>query len=115
MQEYFTFIKEKENDLWVATFADVTKYIKERKNIDVNSKLENGSISLTFSSDLNPKIYNVPLTFKTYIPGNWKSVKVMRNDKEIVSGIEVSNDELGNYIIFNASPLQGKIVISASV
>ena len=115
LQEYFTFIKEKEDDLWVATFADVTKYIKERKNIDINSKLENGSISLTFSSDLNPKIYNVPLTFKTYIPGNWKSVKVMRNDKEIVSGIEVSNDELGNYIIFNASPLQGKIVISASV
>ena len=115
LQDYFTFIKEKENDLWVATFADVTKYIKQRQNIDIISDVEDGSISLTFLSDLDPTIYNVPLTFKTYVPGSWKSVKVKSNDKEITTGLEINKDDRGNYIIFNVSPLQGKIVISASV
>lgn len=115
LQEYFTFIKQKENDLWVATFADVTKYIKERKNIEIDSKVEDGSILLTFLSDLDPVTYNVPLTFKTYVPGSWKNVKVMSNDKEIATGLEISKDDMGYYILYNASLLQGKIVISERV
>ncbi len=35
LEEYFAYIKEKENDIWVATFADVTKYIRERKSINI--------------------------------------------------------------------------------
>jgi len=70
---------------------------------------------LTFLSDLDPSIFNVPLTFKAYVPVSWKSVKVMSNDKEIAAGLEISRDDLGYYIIYNASPLQGNIVISVSI
>ena len=114
LETYFTYIKEKENDLWVATFADVTKYIRERKNIEISSKMENEQIVLTVLSDLDPKIYNVPLTLKTYIPGNWKSVQVMHGEKEIAIGLEISQDDLGYYIIYNSSLLRGKIIISAT-
>jgi peptidoglycan/xylan/chitin deacetylase (PgdA/CDA1 family) len=113
LEEYFTYIKEKENDIWVATFADVTKYIRERKNINISSKMEDGSITLTFLSDLDPKIYDIPLTFKTYVPENWESVQVMSEGQEIVSVLEVGKDDLGQFIRYNLIPGAKEIVISA--
>ena len=113
LEEYFSYIKEREDELWVATFADVTKYIRERKNIDINSKVEDGSISLTFLSDLDPKIYDIPLTFKTYIPGKWKSVQVMNEEREIVSVLDFGSDDLGQFIRYNLMPGTKEIVISA--
>ena len=115
LEEYFSYIKEKENDLWVATFADVTKYIRERKNTDISSKLENETIALSLSSDLDPEIYDVPLTFKTYVPGNWESAKVMHGEKEIASNLEIRKDDRGHYILYDFSPLRGKIIISATI
>lgn len=115
LEEYFSFIKEKENDLWVATFADVTKYVRERKNIDITNQMEDGSITLTFLSDLDPKIYDVPLTFKTYVPGNWESAKVKHGEKEIASNLEIRKDDRGHYIHYDFSPLRGKIIISATI
>ena len=114
LEEYFTYIKEKENDLWVATFADVTKYIRERKSIEITSVIEDETIVLTLSSDLDPSIYDVPLSLKTYIPKTWKSVQVMTKGQEITTGLEISKDKQGYYIRYNASPLQGKVTISAT-
>jgi len=38
----------------------------------------------------------------------------MSNDKKIATGVDISKDDLGHFIIYNASPFQGNIVISAS-
>jgi len=86
-----------------------------KQEIGLAITYEDGSITLTFLSDLDPSIYNIPFTFKTYIPESWKNVKVMSDDTEIATGIDISKDDLGYYIIYNASPLQGNIVISVSI
>lgn len=31
-------MKSKEDDLWIATFGDVTKYIRERMNSEINTE-----------------------------------------------------------------------------
>ena len=113
LEEYFSYIKEREDELWVATFADVTKYIRERKNLDIERKVQKDEIILTFSSDLDPQIYDIPLTLKTYIPGNWKRVQVMNEEREIVSVLDVGSDDLGQFIRYNLMPGSEEIVISA--
>ncbi len=114
LETYFSYIKEKEDDLWVATFADVTKYIRERKHIAISSKVEDKAIVLTLSYDLDTTLYDVPLTFKTYVPRSWKAAKVVKGEKEIASDLEISKDDQGCYIIYKASPVAGEMVILAS-
>ncbi|MEL4455665.1 polysaccharide deacetylase family protein [Lutimonas vermicola] len=114
LETYFTYIKEKEHDLWVATFADVTKYIRERKNIDISGKLEDETIVLSLSSDLDPAIYDVPLSFKTYIPGNWKKVEVKKGENIVLKGLDIQRDEKGSYILYDMVPHNGQLLISSS-
>ena len=113
LETYFSYIKEKENDLWVATFADVTKYIRERKNIDISSKLENGTIALSLSSDLDPKIYDVPLSLKTYIPGTWKNVVVKNGENIVIEVLNIHRDDIGSYILYDIVPQNGQLLISS--
>jgi hypothetical protein len=112
LEEYFAYIKERENDLWVATFADVTKYIRERKNIDIEKKVEKREIILTFSNELDPETYDVPLTLKTYIPGSWKGVKIFNKDIEIASDLEINKDDLGYFVVYNVSPKINQIIVT---
>ncbi len=114
LETYFTYIKEKEHDLWVATFADVTKYIRERKNIDISGKLEDETIVLSLSSDLDPAIYDVPLSFKTYIPGNWEKVEVKKGENIVLKGLDIQRDEKGSYILYDLVPQNGQLLISSS-
>ena len=114
LETYFSFIKEKESDLWIATFADVTKYIRERKNITIKSKIENKSIVLTFLSDLDPKVYNVPLSLKTYIPKSWKNIEINNQENLLLKGPDIHTDEIGSYILYDIAPQNGQFIISSS-
>ena len=76
LQEYFEYIKDKEKDIWVAPFGEVARYVRERMNAKVNSKMENDKITVRLSQTLDNKMYNEPLTLKTYLPGGWEKVEV---------------------------------------
>lgn len=99
LQEYFTYIKEREPDLWVATFADVTKYLRERKNTMVSSTHKGDLITVNLTSELDPDVYNVPITLKTYIPQSWSSTSVMQEGKTIAS--EVREDSRGKFVLYS--------------
>ena len=97
LEEYFKYINAREEQIWVATFADVTKYLRARKNTSIKSKRTGKSITVDISSTLDPIVYNVPITLKTYIPRNWKNVSVNKN--QINS--EIHTDEKGSYINYS--------------
>src|SRR3954454_23672007 len=44
LETYFRYIKQKENNLWVATFADVAKYMRERMHAEVNENKTGSTI-----------------------------------------------------------------------
>ena len=46
LKEYFGYIKSKEGKLWVATFQDVAKYMRERMHSTVRSYTEDNQISV---------------------------------------------------------------------
>lgn len=107
LNEYFTYIKNREDKLWMATFADVTKYMRERQSAKVQSDLKNGYIAVSVSHPLNKGFYNIPLTMKTYVPTEWKKVSVTQNGKKHM--VKAMNDNGGYYVLYqvnaNGSPV----------
>ncbi len=106
--EYFTYMKANEQDLWIETFRDVTKYLRERKATEVSTKVEGDQITISLDSDLDSEIYSVPLTLKTYIPTTWTSAQVSQSND--IQSLEIQKDEKGNYVEYNIKPGGGAIL-----
>lgn len=98
LKGYFSYLKANENELWIETFRDVTKYIRARQNTEVESSYEKGKITISLKSELDPEIYSVPLTIKTYLPEDWNEPK-----KEGKENLEILKDSKGNYVLTTLS------------
>lgn len=112
LEEYFNYMNEKKEDLWVATFADVTKYIRERKNTKISSKVVEDKIEVNISSDLDSEVYDVPITIKTYVPTSWKAAvlkKSVKQENELI--LSSQKDSIGTYVLYSALPDEGDIII----
>jgi hypothetical protein len=102
LDEYFQYIKKQEDKLWVATFADVTKYMRERMNANVQAEEKDNKITVHLTHSLDKAMYTIPLTLKTYVSSNWKTVKVKQGDTE--QQIHPKEDEKGAYVLYQAFP-----------
>ncbi len=102
LNEYFTYIKNRENNIWEATFKDVTKYMRERVAASVQTKKTADKITIDLVHTLNPAIYTLPLTLKTYVPNEWNSVKVVQGDYQKV--IKTGHDANGSFVMYRAMP-----------
>ncbi|MDZ4709023.1 MAG: hypothetical protein SH818_11545 [Saprospiraceae bacterium] len=110
LDEYFQYMKTKEDDLWIATFGDVTKYIRERMNATVNSIKQNGKFIVDLEHILDKSMYDLPLTLKTYVPLKWKSAEIKQGTEN--KRFPVLKDDKGKYVIYQAAPNAGVIEIS---
>jgi hypothetical protein len=106
---YFEYIKSKEEVIWVATFQDVTKYMRERMNAKVKYSKEGNKIRVNLSHNLNPSLYNLPLTLKTYVPPSWEEVTVNQGKRTMSPNI--GKDEYGYYLLYEASPNSEETII----
>ena len=110
IDEYFRYIGSKGSELWVATFADVTKYMRERMNAEINSSEDNGKIVVTLTHTLDKSMYNIPLTLKSYVRADWKEAVVKQGDE--VKSHPTRQDGTGTYVLYQAVPNGGNIEIS---
>jgi len=102
LREYFSYIKSREKELWVATFKDVTKYIRERMAAEVAAKMDENGITVTVKHSLDRSLYSFPLTLKTYIPNTWVKPIVRQGDSAEFPQIRTDNQ--GRYILYQAVP-----------
>lgn len=94
-----TYIDNQGTAYWVATFADVIRYIKERNNIKITLEEESSDeFSISFKSDLDASIFNIPLSVKRPLPTDWANVAVLYNGEEISSFVD------NGYIYFDVEP-----------
>jgi hypothetical protein len=107
LEEYFKYINDREDKVWVATFANVTKYIRARKNTTIESNMIGKSIEVKISSTLDHNIYDVPITLKTYIPKTWKSISI--NKDHFID--DIKTDTIGNYITYPVSINENTILL----
>lgn len=110
LQEYFSYMKQHEENLWVAPFAEVTKYMRERMNAKLNVLESKGKIVASVNHTLDPSLYNFPLTLKTYVDPNWKNVSVKQGAKSIA--VVPASDEKGSYVLYQVFPNAEDIEIS---
>jgi peptidoglycan/xylan/chitin deacetylase (PgdA/CDA1 family) len=54
LTDYFSFMKTTEDELWIETFRDVTKYVQARQKTKVQSSLEDDKITISLASELDP-------------------------------------------------------------
>lgn len=114
LEAYFSYIKNREDDLWVDTFAEVTKYIRQRQHLEVSSHAQGDAIVLNLKSELDPDVYNVALTFKTQIPKDWENVSLFHNGKEMIRDLQIHKDPFGSFVLYDLSAPSGEFIISRS-
>lgn len=113
LEEYFGYIDQRKDQLLVATFADVTKYIIERKNAIVRSAVEEDAILVTIDNDLDPSVYDVPVTLKTYVPSTWLSAKLFKgSQQESKLGLEIRKDPIGSFVMYSVMPEEHEITLT---
>ncbi len=110
LEEYFGYIKSLEDRLWVATFQDVTKYMRERMRGRVTASRRGGTIEVDLRHDLPGEIYDLPLTLKTYVPVRWSSVEVRQGSR--TTSARPAGDERGAYVLYQAVPNAGPVTLA---
>jgi len=109
---YLNYIKAKDDQLWVATFKKVTKYMRERMSASVQTDLSSQNIAVKLTHSLNPTRYDLPLTLKTSVPASWQKVVIKQSTKS--SETQVIHKKDRAFIIYQAIPNSGPIEISPS-
>jgi peptidoglycan/xylan/chitin deacetylase (PgdA/CDA1 family) len=110
LEEYFGYIKSLEARLWVATFQDVTKYMRERMRGQVTTSRRGGTIEVDLRHDLPGEIYDLPLTLKTYVPARWPSVEVKQGSR--TTSARPARDRRGAYVMYQAVPNVGLVTLA---
>lgn len=102
--------KVSNNDVWVSTVANVTKYIKERENFSSGIIASTSSrIELQVTDGLDDTIYNFPLTVDIEVPSNWSSV----NFEQGSTVQDVNSFSAGGktYVRVNVIPDGGNVIL----
>ena len=110
LDQYFSYVNNQRDSLWVDTFGNVTKYIRERKNTTIESELENDRLVIRLTTELDPKVYNIPVTIKAYIPESWTKISITDPAGKDIQAI-FKSDSNGSYILFNVLPSVGELVL----
>lgn len=100
--EYFSYLKAHEDQLWIAPFRNVTKYLRERKATTISTEINSDAILLNLTCSLDTELYQEPLTLKTYVPKTWSEVALAVDEE--VSTLQVMEDEKGKFVIYSALP-----------
>ena len=70
-------LKQHDDQLWIDTFANVSKYVKLRD--DVKLQWIKNDQSFMLKTDLDTNVYDLPLTVKITVNGKSRSMQVMPN------------------------------------
>lgn len=111
LAEYFSYMKQHEDNLWIVPFRDATRYMRERMAAKVDSREENGGLRVTLTHSLDKGLYNYPLTLKTYLPADWQNVNVVQGARAVKP--VMASDDRGRYILYEAMPNDESITITA--
>lgn len=90
---FFDYISDRKSSLWAPTFQEGIKYVRERMNSKVQSRRNGEAIEVVVTHSLDPKLYNLPLTARTTIPNDWKTVRFTQGSEQRWLPIHRGNGE----------------------
>jgi peptidoglycan/xylan/chitin deacetylase (PgdA/CDA1 family) len=101
-KEYFAYMKVNEDRLWIATFQDVTKYLRERMHSEVRSYRDGETILVVLRNDLTNPSYDLPVTLKTDVASRWQAAEIRQGER--VRRVEVVHQNGLGYVLYQAVP-----------
>ena len=114
--EYCSWLKNKSDSLkvWVATLAEVTKYLRQRQNSNIELISVTDSVMVfNISDNLNDDIYNLPLTSLIKVPDNWDAVYFYQNN--IADTLFAFQTDSGKFVQANVIPDRGFVLLKSIV
>ncbi len=97
-------------DLWVATLGDVVRYMQERMAATVVlHEASPAQIVLEVTHDLDPAVYDLPLTVRSVVPVGWSTVGILQGE-----GYDAAEGTLENgewVIVYEVLPNGGPITL----
>ena len=96
--------------LWIATFGDVTKYMREKESAQLKTSINYGKIKVRLMDTINSQLYNVPLTLKTYVPAQWSVVYILK--AKHFQRAKILHDSKGAYVTYLAKVNSGAITLA---
>ena len=111
LKEFFSYIKQSEENIWVATFGEAIMYMRERMSASTNVETRGDKVQVSLAHTLDPEQYDVALTLKTYVDPSWEKVHVKQG--ELSEDVTVLNDSRGAYVLYDAIPNGPAIELSA--
>lgn len=102
LKEYFTYMKKHEENLWIAPFRDVTKYMRQKMAARINTSKKDDAIVVLVEHSLNKNLYNYPLTAKTYVPEDWAEISVRSGNG--TANIKPQTDAKGSFVVYDILP-----------
>jgi peptidoglycan/xylan/chitin deacetylase (PgdA/CDA1 family) len=107
--EYFGYIKSLGDKVWVATFQDAAKYMRERMHAGVRARAKGKGFEIALTHDLAPDLYDRPLTLRTAVPDDWPAAEVRQNDRVVRAPAQGSPG--GRFVIYEAAPNSGPVTL----
>lgn len=110
---------QNEGKLWVTTFGNATKYIRERQNSVASAVMKNGEIYLTVTMTektadnlpLTEDVFNHPLTVKVETPESYTAVSYLINGTRKYAKTFVENGK--TYALVDVVPNRPEVLVSA--
>ncbi len=109
VEAHFSHIASKD-ELWVATFGDAARYIKERMSATVTSAKKGRKIVVSVDHPLDKTLFDLPLTLKTSVDPAWKEVIVKQG--KVTKSAPVHHSDKGAFVLYEAVPGPEKIYLS---
>lgn len=99
----FDRLKERESEVWVAPFSEVSAYVKERDNTDIAVEMKDDVCIITPTMNLDPAIFRIPLTMK--VEGDFSN----SNPVVTQNGATLPVDHRKSCILFEFNPSAGPV------
>ena len=110
--KHLAYLDQNRDKIWVETFGNVARYIKERDSSKITVKSSNStSITISLTNNMGKdSIFNYPLTVRTQLPTGWTTVIIKQGGKTVWDSMVTVNTT--HYIMFKAVPNAGDVVLS---
>jgi peptidoglycan-N-acetylglucosamine deacetylase len=110
LRQSLQYLDARRSTFWVATFANVVRYIRERNDVSIaETSNTGGTITLQVTDTLNDTIYNYPLTIRRPLPSGWSAVHITQDGHSVEASIVEVNSV--TYVMFDAVPDGGDVVL----
>ena len=105
------FYNEHREDLWTGFFDDVALYGEERDTaMLVTNQTSSAKIVFTLTSQMDPSVFNYPLTVKIRIYDGWKGAVATQNGKSLP--VQVIEHDKQFFALVKAAPDQGQVILT---